>query len=116
MPEQELDFGQWKVSVRFGFPQNDGRPAPGTPDHSGRALIAQIGPDEFLVTGVEASVFFHTEGHLPGIRSQILQEEEGRYEDGKWVPMRLWNGDQTDRGLNFHRSTDAVVHIKVGTF
>ncbi|GAA3765999.1 DUF5597 domain-containing protein [Terriglobus aquaticus] len=114
--EQELDFGQWKATVRFGFPQPDGRPAPGTPDHSGRALVAQIGPDEFLVTGVDSSVFFHTAGHLPGIGSQILQAEEGHYVDGKWVPLRLWNGDQTDRGLNFRRSGNAVVHIKMGTF
>lgn len=114
--EQELDFGPWKVSVRFGYPQSDGRPAPGTPDHSGRALVAQIAPDEFLVTGVEASVFFHTAGHLPGLRSQILHVEEGTYENGQWKSTRLWNGDQTDRGLNFHRSRNAVVHIKVGTF
>ena len=116
MPEQELDFGKWKASVRFGYPQNDGRPAPGTPDHSGRALVAQIGPDEFLVTGFEASVFFHTAGHLPGIRSQILQAEDGRYEDGHWIPLRLWNGDQTDRGLNFHRSGPAIIHIRMGEF
>lgn len=90
--EQELDFGTWKVSVRFGFPQPDGRPAPGTEHHDGRALVAQIAPDEFLVTGFEASVFFHTEGHLPGIRSQILSAEEGRYDAGKWTPLRLWNG------------------------
>ena len=116
MAEQELDFGPWKASIRFGYPQPDGRHAPGTPDSSGRALVAQLGPDEFLVTGVEASVFFHTEGHLPGIRSQILSAEEGHYQDGKWVPERLWNGDQTDRGLNFHRSRHAVIHIKLGTF
>lgn len=116
MAEQELDFGQWKATVRFGFPQADGRPAPGTPNHSGRALVAQIGPDEFLVTGVDSAVFFHTAGHLSGIRSQILQAEEGQYVDGKWVSQRLWNGDQTDRGLNFRRSQGAVVHVKMGTF
>jgi hypothetical protein len=38
--EQEIDFGDWKASVRFGFPQHDGRRAPGTKDHTGRALIA----------------------------------------------------------------------------
>ena len=114
--EQELDFGQWKATVRFGFPQPDGRPAPGTPDSSGRALVAQIGPDEFLVTGVDSAVFFHMAGHLPGIRSQILQAEEGRYVNGQWQPLRLWNGDQTDRGLNFRSAGDAVLHVKMGTF
>lgn len=115
-PEQELDFGKWKASVRFGFPQRDGQRVPGTPNHEGRALVAQLGPDEFLVTGIESSVAFHTEGKLPGIRMQILSAEEGSYENGTWKPMSLWNGDQTDRGLNFHRGADTVVKIRLGTF
>jgi hypothetical protein len=41
--EQELDFGKWKASIRFGFPQPDGRHAPGTPDHTGGALVAELG-------------------------------------------------------------------------
>ncbi len=112
---QELDFGPWQASVRFGFPQPDGRRPPGTSDHHGRALVAQISPDEFLVTGVDASIAFHVPGRLPGIRMQILRAEEGRYEDGTWHMTRLWNGDQTDRGFNF-RHTGTVVRIRVGTF
>ena len=27
--------------------------------------------------------------------------EEGHYQKGKWVMERVWNGDQTDWGLNF---------------
>lgn len=114
--EQELDFGAWKASVRFGYPQRDGEHAPGSKDHSGRALVAQLGPDEFLVTGIDASVAFHREGKLPGIRMQILSADEGTYVDGAWKSARLWNGDQTDRGLNFSRSKDAVVRIRLGTF
>ncbi len=112
---QELDFGPWQASVRFGFPQPDGRRPPGTPAHNGRALVAQLGPDEFLVTGMDASVAFHVPGRLPGLRMQILRAEEGSYENGTWHMTRLWNGDQTDRGLNF-RHTGAVVRIRVGTF
>ena len=114
--EQELDFGKWKASVRFGFPQQDGRRPPGTPDDTGRALVAQLGEDEFLVTGIDASVAFHTEGKLPGIRMQILSAEEGTYENGTWKSSRLWNGDQTDRGLNFREGNRAIVKIKLGTF
>ena len=113
---QELDFGKWQASVRFGFPQPDGRRPPGTKNHSGRALVAQLGPDEFLVTGVEASVAFHVPGRLPGLRMQILSAEEGTYENGTWHPLRLWNGDQTDRGLNFHQHTTTAVRLRLGTF
>jgi hypothetical protein len=112
---QELDFGGWQATVAFGFPQPDGRRAPGTKDAHGTALVAQLGPDEFLVTGVDASVTFHLPGKLPWIRSEILSAEEGTYEDGVWKPVRLWNGDETDRGICFHAKPE-VVRVKMVKF
>lgn len=112
---QEVDFGNWQATVAFGFPQQDGRRAPGTKDAHGAALIAQLGPDEFLVTGVDASVTFHLPGKMPWIRSQILTAQQGQYEDGVWKPLRLWNGDETDRGLCFDR-TATVVRVTMQRF
>ena len=112
---QELDFGDWKATVAFGFPQHDGRDAPGTKDAHGVALAAQLGPDEFLVTGFDASIRFHLPGHPPFIRSQILTAEEGSYEDGVWKTVRLWNGDEVDRGLCFHQKP-VVVRVRMGRF
>ena len=112
---QELDFGEWRATVSFGFPQPDGRPAPGTTDAHGSALVAQLGPNEFLVTGVDASVVFHLPGKLPWIRSQIVTAEEGIYDDGVWKPLRLLNGDETDRGLCFHEKPE-VVRVTMGRF
>ena len=113
--QTSLDFGKWQATVSFGFPQFDGgRKAPGTKDHRGRALVAQLAPDEFLVTGMDARVEFHlpaaSNGHL-----QILRAEEGRYESDTWTVLRLWNGDQTDWGLNFTHQ-GKVVHVKLGTY
>lgn len=105
---QEIDFGPWQVTIGYGFPQQDGRHPPGTKDAHGGALIAQLGPDEFLVTGMDASVVFHLPGKLPWIRSQFLSAEEGGYENGIWKTTRLLNGDETDRGLTFHTSPVAV--------
>ena len=112
---QELDFGGWQATVAFGFPQQDGRRAPGTKDAHGSALIAQLGPDEFLVTGVDASVVFHLPGKLPWIRSQVLTAEQGTYENGTWKPVRLWNGDETDRGLCFD-GKPTLVRVKMQRF
>jgi len=112
---QELDFGGWQANVAFGFPQPDGRRAPGTKDAHGAGLVAQLGPDEFLVTGVDVSVSFHVPGKLPWMRSQIISAEQGVYENGVWKPLKLWNGDETDRGLCFYEKP-AVVRVRVGRF
>ncbi len=112
---QEIDFGAWQATVAYGFPQPDGRRAPGTKDAHGAALVAQLGPDEFLVTGVDASVSFHLPGKLPWIRSEILTAEQGVYDNGVWKPTKLWNGDETDRGLCFY-DKPVVVRLKVGRF
>jgi hypothetical protein len=112
---QELDFGAWQATVAFGFPRPDGRRAPGTKDAHGTALVAQIGPDEFLVTGVDASVSFHLPGKLPWIHSEILSAEQGTYVDGVWKPLRLWNGDETDRGITFQHKPE-VVRVRIERF
>jgi hypothetical protein len=112
---QELDFGGWQATVTYGFPQPDGRSAPGTKDAHGAALVAQLGPDEFLVTGVDASISFHLPGKLPWIRSQIVSAEQGAYENGVWKPLKLLNGDETDRGLCFHQKPEAV-RVRMGRF
>jgi hypothetical protein len=114
--QQELDFGAWQATVSFGFPQNDGRRPPGTKDAHGTALVTQIGADEFLITGTDASIGFHLPGKLPGQRMQILAAEQGRYEDGVWKKLRLWNGDETDRGLTFRKGEPAVVRVRLGRF
>jgi len=114
--QQELDFGPWQATVSYGYPQQDGRRPPGTSDAHGVALVAQLGPDEFLVTGVDASVSFHLPGRPPGMRMQILAAEEGSYQNGSWKPVRLWNGDETDRGLEFHANDPVVIRIRLGKF
>ena len=112
---QELDFGEWQATVAFGFPQPDGRRAPGTKDAHGAALVAQLGPDDFLVTGVDASVSFHLPGKAPWIHSEVITAEQGVYANGVWKPLKLWNGDETDRGLCFYNKP-MVVRVRLGRF
>ncbi|PYV80413.1 MAG: glycosyl hydrolase [Acidobacteria bacterium] len=116
LPQQELDFGDWQATISYGYPQPDGRRPPGNSDAHGVALVAQLGPDEFLVTGIDASVSFRLPGRLPGMRMQILSAEEGSYQNGVWKPVRLWNGDETDRGLQFHAEDPVVIRIRLGRF
>lgn len=114
-PQIAIDFGKWRAMVSFGYRQfgREGKP-PGTKEHRGRALVAQLGPDEFLVTGVDARVEFESSAQDAG-KMQILRAEEGRYESGNWKFLRLWNGDETDYGLNFTHQ-GKVVRVKLGTY
>jgi uncharacterized protein DUF5597 len=50
------------------------------------------------------------------MRMQILSAEEGSYQNGVWKPVRLWNGDETDRGLQFNADDPAVVRVRLGRF
>ena len=82
-------------------------------------MVAQLGPLDFLVTGFEASVSFERLPPLGGKplnqQVEILRAEEGKYVNGAWQLSRIWNGDQTDRGLQFHSGNTSVVRIQLHT-
>jgi len=100
--------------ISFGFPQSDGAMPPGTQRRQGRALVAQLGALEFLVTGFDASVSFvaSAEDKARNEQLEILRAEEGSYVNGVWRPIRILNGDETDRGLNFS-GVQPVVRIRL---
>ncbi len=119
--------GAWAAGIRFGFPQRDGQLPPGNSDHLGRVLVAQLGPDEFLLAGFGGAVLFHRPGFLPGIRMQILKAEQGYYTPADtpgapevWHTVRWLNGDETDRGIRFvvpsAERQAMVVRILLGRF
>lgn len=92
---------RWRATVTYGVPQFwfQGQP-PGNPEAIGSALIAELGPDEFLITAQHARVTLHPAGEATA--NMVLDRvEEGFYKDGQWQFQRNWNGDQTDYGLNF---------------
>jgi beta-galactosidase GanA len=107
---------RWSATVMYGVPQFwfQGEP-PGNPEPVGAALIAELGPDEFLVTGYHARVTLHpaSEATANMVYDRV---EEGHYDaDGNWVFQRNWNGDQTDYGVNFS-SADTLLKIKLATW
>ena len=77
-------------------------------------LIAELAPDEFLVTGFHARVNFEW-AQKTERRFMLARVEEGHYVDGNWVFERVWNGDQTDWGLNF-TSLPQVLRVRLATY
>jgi beta-galactosidase GanA len=110
---QMLTFGKWRAKVSYGLTQFGGGEAKGNKTPEGGALVAELGPDEFLVAGLHARVEF--EPTEQGKQKQFLRVEEGYYENGVWHFVRVWNGDQTDYGLNF-TSLPQVLKVTLATY
>jgi hypothetical protein len=114
--QQTLALGRWQAVIAFGPPNlGYGRTPKGNPEPVGRALIAQLGENEFLVTGYLCRVDFKIADAASGAQRDFLRVEEGAYEDGVFRPARIWNGDETDWGLNFG-SAAQVLRVQLGTY
>jgi hypothetical protein len=105
-----LDFGNWHAVVSYGVTRNGS--SKGNSEPIGRALVAKIGENQFLVTGVFCRVDFKA---ASGGQRDFLRVEEGGYEKGTFHPIRIWNGDETDWGLNFS-SVPQAVRVSLGTY
>lgn len=111
----EID-DRWNMVVTYGVPQFwfQGEP-PGNPEPIGRALVVQLGPDEFLVAGAHARINITAADPAVAARQIYDYVDEGTYVDGKWVFRRRWNGDQTDYGLNFS-GIPQLLRVKLATY
>lgn len=132
---QTLHFGDWDAVVSYG---TTGRgEAKGNREPIGRALVARLKGNQFLVAGYYCRVDFRPAGteqqqktgqivvgtdQIPSARidgkwvhRQFLRVEEGAYEDGVFKFERILNGDQTDWGLNFGSDPD-VMRVSLSTY
>jgi beta-galactosidase GanA len=128
---QTLDFGNWQATVGYGvLPHGYGGVPHGNAEPIGRALVAKIGENQFLVAGAFCRVDF--KALSAGQRDFLRVEEIGSRESstsGSFSGMtgetavprgtncfiRLWNGDETDWGLNFS-SAPEVLRVSLGTY
>jgi beta-galactosidase GanA len=100
-------MGSWKITGRWGewafgekswtFLKAD--PPAWADQPVGGLAVIQLADDEFLLIGDHVRVIFERAAG-GGDKSILLRVEEGRFESGEWRMKRVWNGDQTDWGLN----------------
>jgi len=90
-----------------------GRDPKVNPEPIGRALVAVLSENEFLVTGAFCRVDFKPSD--PALQREFVRVEEGGYEKGEFRAHRIWNGDETDWGLNFASGPQAV-RVVLGTY
>jgi len=121
--DQSAGFGRWTLTARYARWQfgeddwtwitRDEHPLKDAP--VGGLLVAQLGPDEFLVTGTQVQLRIALTGGTAGEKGQILSAEEGHFVDGQWEMRRRWNGDQVDWGFNFG-ARPVWLKITMGTY
>jgi uncharacterized protein DUF5597 len=113
---QSMDFGGWRAEVSYGVSRfGSGAGPKGNPEPTGGALVGRLGEDEFLVAGRACRVDFHPSDPASKAKREFLRVEEGTYENGVFRPVRIWNGDQTDWGLNFG-SAPVALRVRVRSY
>ena len=67
-----------------------GPPAPpyGASDPTGRVLIAELNPDEFVLMGFDSAVSFRPSQGSEFTAAQLLSVQEGRFDNGVWKTSR----------------------------
>jgi hypothetical protein len=114
---QEIPLGRWKVVVQYGMPSfgNWMKPKGNTPPDGG-VVVVELAQDEYLVAGHHARVDF-APTFAPGKKRLFLKVEEGTYDAaGNWKTARIWNGDQTDYGLNLKSDENVLLRVRLTTF
>jgi beta-galactosidase GanA len=100
-------FGEWQFGQKQWFPNAD-KPA-WAAEPVGGVAVAQLSPNVFLLTGDHVRVSIAGREGGPA-NATLVRVEEGHFTDARWVMDRVWNGDQTDYGLNL---IDKPVWLKV---
>ena len=122
---QTLDLGaNWSAKVQyrlftFGLPEWDTDHKAGFPEGSetprGGVAVARLDDHTFLVTGTQARITFDV-GPADKDKGVVQTIEEGHFDaTGKWVFDRVWNGDETDYGLNF-TAEPVVLKVTLSTY
>ena len=99
---RNLIFSNYDALVRFRPPGRQpagsvgAAPAAAPGEPSGRVLIAELAPDEFLIMGFDSTVEFRPVQGSDYTAAQLLSNEEGVYENGVWKRTVLGTTSQGD--------------------
>jgi hypothetical protein len=90
-PDQQIQLGDYILNV--GLPRN--RRTPGVvPDVTGYGIFMASGPDEYLLAGNNLQITFTPNTPGPPVAG-IARQENGHFENGKWVVTRYLAGDDS---------------------
>jgi hypothetical protein len=101
LTDRLIHSSRFDVLIQFGnpHPEYGGIFGTQTPKMSGRALVAEIAPDEFIIMGFDARADFRPVLGSKSQNAQFLSVEEGTFVDGEWKTSHRLNGDETFFGF-----------------
>jgi hypothetical protein len=118
---QTLDFRRWQAELSYGLPAfgNGMKPKGNTPADGG-AILIQLSDDEFLIAGHHLRIDFKPSPNSnpdAAKKRLFLEVAEGSYDStGNWKIARIWNGDQTDYGLNLKSEGTTLLRVRLTTY
>ena len=108
---QTVRLGNYDIEARFSTrpfgPATDASP------ERVAGLFISTGPDDFVVVGRSMNVYFTAAKSPENVGLGTV--EEGVYADGRWVPGRRLNGDETPewRALRFRSESYGIQRVRL---
>jgi len=120
VPGRMIYFDHYDILVRFRPSARSSAPSTGATAvdqsaPSGRVLVGELGPDEFLIAGFDSALDFKPPMGSDRTGAQFLLVEEGVYENGAWKTTRVRNGNMSAFGLTFPQD-GALIKVKLMSY
>lgn len=117
LTDRLIHSSKFDVLVQFGnlHPEYGGTFGTQTPGMTGRALIAELAPDEFVLVGFDAHVQFRPVRGSKEQSAQFVKVEEGTYAGDEWKAERLLNGDETFVSARLP-AQGAILRVKLAAY
>ena len=106
-------LGNYTIEARYSGRSFGPANANATPDCVAGLFIA-TGPDDFIIVGRGMNVYFASATN-PSENVGLGTVDEGVYTDGRWVPGRRLNGDETPewKALRFQADNYGIQRVKL---
>ncbi len=121
-PSEEIEIGGYKLLVELLKSRYSD-----TVPEQGYGIIINSAVDEYIIAGKNIQISFSPSTEGPAIAA-LAWVDEGRFDDGKWIPRRRLNGDaimldyhlankaeenKTGTGLKFTGDDRMIQHVKL---
>jgi hypothetical protein len=113
-PKSQVRLGDYLIEARFAKRSRDPNEPVAAPVDRVAGLFIQLGPDDYAIVGRSMSVYFESATD-PTQSVGLATVDDGQYVDGRWIPGRRLNGDETPdwRALWFPGDRYTIQKIKL---